>query len=334
MRALITGYGGFAGGHLADHLLSLSGWAVWGTVFRPDALPEWHNSGVQVIPADLREPADVRQVLATVQPEVIFHLAGQTFVPQAWRDPWDTFETNVRMQLNLLQVVSDQAERHGRPIRMIAVTTNEVYGAVPAEALPTDENTPLAPANPYATSKAAQDWLAGQYARAFGRDVVRIRPFNHIGPRQDDRFVAANFARQLAEIEAGLRPPVIRVGDLSAERDFTDVRDIVRGYRLAAEHGRAGEVYNLGSGQACTVRELLDTLLGLVDLDVAVETDPARLRPSEIPRMLCDAGKARRELGWAPEIPFEQSLADVLNDWRARVRSAMMQAGAEQPSPS
>jgi GDP-4-dehydro-6-deoxy-D-mannose reductase len=333
VRALITGYGGFAGGHLADHLLSLPGWMVWGTVLRPDALPEWHHPAVEALPADLREPAAVRRVLAAAQPEVIFHLAGQTFVPQAWQDPWDTFETNVRMQLNLLQALRDPSEHGGRPIRMIAVTTNEVYGAVPVEAPPADERTPLAPVNPYAISKAAQDGLAGAYARALGLDVVRVRPFNHIGPRQDDRFVAANFARQLAEIEAGLRLPVLRVGDLSTERDFSDVRDIVRGYRLAAEHGRAGEVYNLGSGRARSVRELLESFLGLVDQPVGVETDPARLRPAEIPRMWCDAGKARRELGWAPRVPFEQSLADVLDDWRARVHRGRRTGAAEPVAP-
>jgi len=317
LRALITGFGGFAGGHLARHLLDLGGWQLWGTVHSPGLPAGPRDERVSVLYADLREPGQVHDALAEARPELVFHLAGQAFVPDAWIDPWSTFETNVRMQLNLLEAIRRGAAG-ARTVRVVAVTSMEVYGAVRPEDLPTSEDAPLLPANPYAASKAAQDLVAAQYARA-GLDVVRVRPFNHIGPGQDPRFVAASFARQVAEIEAGLRPPLVRVGDLSAERDFTDVRDIVRGYRLAAEHGRTGEAYNLGRGTAHAVGEILDFFLARSSVAIEVVADPDRLRPADVPRTLADARRAEVELGWTPAIPLEASLADVLGDWRARV---------------
>lgn len=333
-RALITGYGGFAGGHLADALLEDSDWRVFGTVFAgsiaPD-FPSWpgsRRSQVDAASVDLRDPDATHDLIDRVAPDVVFHLAGQAFVPAAWADPWSTFETNVRMQINVLEAVARQAGR-GRSIRVVAVISNEVYGAVPPAELPIDETRPLAPINPYATSKAAQDLVAAQYARSHGLDVVRVRPFNHIGPGQDDRFVVPAFARQIAEIEAGLRPPELSVGNLDAERDFTDVRDIVRGYRLAAERGLAGEAYNLGSGRPRRIGALVDQLLQLSTVAIAVRLDPARLRPADIPRTACDARKAEHVLGWAPRIALEQSLADVLSSWRAWVA-----ARAAAPAPA
>ncbi len=348
MQVLITGYGGFAGGHLGRELLAATDWRLWGTVYpdparagwgmdadqqtdptpaaRVDLAPPPGAAGVQLVPVDLRDPAATRAVIEAVAPDIVFHLAGQTFVPAAWDDPWGTFETNVRGQLNLLAAVARCQAARGRAIRVLAVSTNEVYGAVPPERLPIDETLALAPTNPYATSKAAQDLLAGQLAGAWELELVRVRPFNHSGPGQDPRFVLPAFARQVAEIEAGLRPPTLRVGSLDGERDFSDVRDIVRGYRLAAEHGRSGEVYNLGSGQPRPIRAVVDTLLALAGVAIEVVTDPARMRPSEVPRTACDAAKARRELGWEPTIPFEQTVADVLGEWRARVGAGTLVA--------
>lgn len=310
------------GSHLVEHLVAQGGWELWGTVFRPGEAEALAGGTVQLLTADLRQPADVQSTLFAARPEVIFHLAGQAFVPDATRDPWGTFETNVRMQLNLLAALADQGEA-GRTVRVVAVASQELYG--PAAPLPTDESAPLAPANAYASSKAAQDLVAGQYVRSHGLDVVRARPFNHIGPRQDPRFVVASFAQQVAEIEAGLQPPVVHVGDLSTARDFTDVRDIVRAYCLLAERGRRGEVYNLGSGLSHSIREVLYGLLTHVALDVDVQVDPDRMRPSDTPRTLCNAGKARAELGWEPRIPFSQSLVDTLDACRAAL---------PDPSPS
>jgi GDP-4-dehydro-6-deoxy-D-mannose reductase len=275
LRTLITGYSGFAGGHLADHLLAETDWEVWGTVYPPGHVPRT-SARVHERVADLRD---------------------------------------VLMQINLHRAIAE----HAADARVVVIVSNEVYGAPPLEQLPLDELQPMSPLNPYAASKAAQDMLAEIYGRAQDADVIRVRPFTHIGPGQDDRFVAASFARQVAEIEAGVRAPVIRVGNLDAERDFTDVRDTVRGYRLAAEVGEASSVYNLGTGQAHAVREILEHYVASASVDVTIEADPDRMRPSDVPRTLCDAGKARRDLGWAPLIAFERTLDDILDWWRARV---------------
>ena len=321
MRALITGCGGFVGGHLAEHLLAHVGKdvRVFGTLFRESESGRDGLEHTTTLVVDLRDPEAVDRLFDEARPYVVFHLAAQSFVPEAWRAPWATIETNVRMQLNVLETMAARAEA-GYAARLIVASTNEVYGGPPPEALPTDETSPFAPANAYATSKAAQDLLAAQYHRSHNVDVVRVRPFTHIGPRQDDRFVAASFARQVAEIEAGRREPVVRVGNLEAERDFSDVRDIVRGYRLAFERGSAGDVYNLGSGQSHPVREILDHFIERSRVPVRVETDPDRLRPSDVPRTLCDASRAKSALGWAPEITFEQTLDDILEDQRHRAQ--------------
>lgn len=322
LRALITGYGGFAGSHLAEHLLSETDWRIWGTVYPADAVARHHQAAVAAMPADLRDPAVTAEAVAAADPDLVFHLAGQSSVHDAWRDPWATFETNVRMQVNLHQALAAR----GRAVRMVVVTSNEVYGAPPPERLPVDETAPLAPLNPYAASKVAQDMMAELYGLAHDEvEVIRVRPFTHIGPHQDSRFVTASFARQVAEIEAGVAEPRVRVGNLSAERDFSDVRDIVRGYRLVAERGRPGEVYNLGSGRAHAIEEVLNLMVAHSGVDVEVVRDPELTRPSDVPRTLCDAGKAHRELGWAAEIPFERTLADILDAWRAVV--------AARPSP-
>ncbi len=315
MRALITGYGGFAGGHLAQHLSDTTDWEVWGTTYLPAEQARREGASAHAVRVDLTVAEEVREVIAAARPDVVFHLAAQSFVPEAWRHPWDTIETNVRMQFNVLEAVADL-----RPeARVMAVTSNEIYGAVDPGALPVDETAPLAPTNPYATSKAAQDLLAGQYPRSHGLHVVRLRPFNHLGPGQDDRFVAASLARQVAEIEAGLREAVVMIGDVTAERDFTDVRDVVWAYRLAAEKADSGAVFNVGSGTSHAIREIVDFMVAAARADVRVEPDPARLRPAETPRTLCNASAAKDSLGWSPSIPFEQTLADVLDDWRARV---------------
>lgn len=318
MRVLITGYSGFAGSHLTHYLLAETRARIWGTVYGKRAAPRSGSDRVHEIPADLRDAEAMRDVIEASDPDVVFHLAGEPSVQASWQEPWRTFETNVRMQFNLHQALAAR----GKPARLLVVISNEVYGAAPDDAMPTDESAPFAPLNPYAASKAMQDMVAFVYGRANDAEVIRLRPFTHLGPWQDDRFVTPSFARQIAEIEAGLRDPVVRVGNLSAMRDFTDVRDMVRGYWMAAEHGRAGEAYNLGSGRSRSIRDLLDMLLDRAGVPVHVEPDPDRLRPSDVPRTLCDAGKAKRELGWSPEIPLERTMTDVLEEWRERVRTS------------
>jgi len=315
LRALITGAGGFVGGHLTAYLLSNTDWELLGTVY-PRPLEGPHPAPrLRLVHADLRDPRRVQELIRGFEPGVIFHLAAQSFVPSSFADPWDTLENNVRSQLNLLEAV----RRSGRSTRMVVVGSNEEYGSPRPEELPLTEESPLRPANPYAVSKVAQDFLGLQYHLAYGVDVVRIRPFNHTGPRQSPRFVVPAFASQIARIEAGLREPVVRVGNLDVARDFTDVRDIVRAYYLAATEAESGEVYNLASGRPQSVRDLLETLLSFSTVEIQVEVDPDRYRPADTPVAYGSAEKFRRRTGWEPRIPFEQTLRDVLEYWRGQV---------------
>ncbi len=219
----------------------------------------------------------------------------------------------MRAQLSLLEAIVTM----GTAPTVVVVGSNEVYGK-PVR-LPVDETHPFRPVTPYGVSKVAQDIMGLQYHLAFGIPVVRVRPFNHIGPRQSEGFVVADFARQVARIEAGLQEPVIRVGNLQARRDFTDVRDVVRAYYALSIQGDAGDVYNVGSGKAHTIQEILDILLAASRVPIQVEVDPARLRPSDVPEIVCDASKLRQKTGWKPAIPFEQSILDTLEEWRHRV---------------
>lgn len=325
MRALITGITGFVGSHLAEFLLDHSDWCVAGTVYgRLDNVAHLRDR-LELYPAELSQIEVVRYLIEETQPDYIFHLAAQPIPALSKRDPWFTLENNIRAQLNVLQAVVETGLRS----RVLVVGSSEEYGQIAPEDLPVDEATPLRPTNPYAVSKIAQDYLGLQYAIASGVAAVRVRPFNHIGPRQRKGFVAPDFACQIAEIEAGLRPPEMVVGRLDVSRDFSDVRDIVRGYYLAMLHGEPGEVYNLGAERDTTVQAILDTLIGLTGLDIRVVQDPARMRSVETERVVSDCSKFRARTGWRAEIPMEQSLSDVLDYWREQVRS-----GAVDPTPA
>lgn len=315
MRALITGINGFVAGHLTEHLLAKGGWEVWGlTRSGTITLPQLAEH-VRPIRADLSNVAAVQQALAQVQPQVIFHLAGQPFVPEAFRDPAGTFHTNVINQVHLFLALIEQR----LTTRFLSVGSSDIYGVVRPDDLPIDEETALRPANPYAVSKAAQDLLAFQYSISHQLDVVRVRPFNHIGPRQNERFVSASFAEQIACIEAGLQPPLIKVGNLTAQRDFTDVRDIVRAYVQIVESGESGQVYNIGSGNPIMIRALLDTLRDFSTVPIDIQTDPERMRPVDVPLIVCDAGRLHACTGWQPQISIQQTLHDILEDWRQRI---------------
>lgn len=314
MRALITGAAGFVGGHLAEAIHAETDWEVWGTILGVED-PRSVPGDVSILQIDLREPDRVRSAIEQARPDTIFHLAGQAYVPQSWTDPWATYQTNVRSQLNLLQAVS----AIGLKPKIMVVGSNEEYGWVDERDLPIDEDTPLRPNSPYSVSKIAQDFMGLQYFLDRDLPVVRVRPFNHIGPRQNDRFVAPSFAKQIVEIERGLKPPILKLGNMATRRDFTDVRDMCRAYILTVQKGEAGEVYNIGSGQARSVRELLDTMLAHSSINVTEETDPAKMRPSDVPVSYCDPTKFKRQTGWEPRISFEETLIDILDDWRQKI---------------
>ncbi len=306
---------GFVGKHLARYLVGATDAKIHGMALpdeRTADIEQELGSRLEVRRGNLMEADRLREIVETVQPDWIFHLAAQSFVPTAFADPTGTLVNNIIGQVNLFQAVLASG---GHPTIMV-VGSNEEYGMVQPEDIPIDEGTPFRPANPYAVSKVAQDMLGYQYFVAYGLPIVRVRPFNHVGPGQSDRFVASSFARQIAEAELGLKPPVLKAGNLDAERDYTDVRDIVRGYHLAVSMGKPGDVYNLGSGRAVSIRQLLDILLSLSRIPIRIEQDPSRLRPVDIPRVVADAGKFRALTGWKAEMPLEQTLADTLDWWR------------------
>ena len=311
-KVLITGITGFAGGHLAAHLLAHGNAEVHGIARDTGYGLDFLDSPVSMVIADLQDPQVVDDVLIDVSPDYIYHLAAQANVPAAWQDPWGTIQNNVRPELNILQVIT----RRQMTTRLLVVASNEVYGVVPPESLPVSEDAPLRPNNPYGVSKVTQDLLAFQYYLSHGVDVIRVRAFNHLGPRQSPQFVAASFARQIAEAEADMRQPVIYVGNLQAQRDFTDVVDVVCAYALLMERGNAGMAYNVGSGQARSVRGLLDTLLAMSPLSLRVKQDDARARPTDCPVVVADITRLEATTGWKPTIPFEESLRRVLAYWR------------------
>ena len=322
MRALITGVGGFAGSHLADYLVQHTDCRVWG--ISRDADMRWVPPQVEWTNGDLRDREAVVALLRALRPDVIFHLAAQAAVPQSWRDPWGTLEVNIHMQTNLLSAIVEL----GLPARILVVGSEQEYGAVQPEDLPIDEDTPFRPVSPYAVSKVAQDMLGLQYFLSHTVAAIRVRPFPHIGPRQRPEFVAADFARQIAEAEVGRREPLVYVGNLSAARDYTDVRDVVRAYWLLAEQGVAGEVYNIGSGVARTVKSLLDGLIAHSRVAIRVEVDPARFRPVDVPLTVADPSRLKAATGWQPQVPFEHTLRDILDDARAAVAEAIANSQA------
>ncbi len=316
MRVLITGITGFVGSHLADYILERGGAEVHGIVrwrSRTENI-EHFDDRVTLHECDLRDAGSTRDVIDHVRPDWIFHLAAQSFVPTSWKAPSESLTTNVLGQLHVFEAV----RKIGLETRIQIACSSEEYGMVYEHEVPITEDNPLRPLSPYGVSKVAQDLLGYQYFMSYHMDIVRTRGFNHTGPRRGPVFVCSDFAKQIADIEKGRREPVIRVGNLEARRDFTDVRDMVRAYWLALEKGQAGAVYNICSERSWTIQQVLDMLLGMTDAEIRVETDPTRLRPSDVPILQGDCSRFRTDTGWTPEIPFEQTLRDILDYWRQR----------------
>jgi GDP-4-dehydro-6-deoxy-D-mannose reductase len=314
MRVLIVGATGFVGAHLLCECRS-RGDELWATHRPGEAAPD--SGGVRWLPVDVLDERSIREALAASRAEGLVHLAGQAKVAVANRDPIGTFRINAEGTYRVLHAMRELAP----DARAVVAGSAEAYGVVPAAELPVRETRPLAPTSPYGASKAAADLVAGQAAVGWGLDVVRMRPFNHVGPGQRRGFVAPDFASQVAAIERGEAEPVLRVGNLSGRRDFTDVRDVARAYRDAIDRGRRGEAYNLCSGRPAPIEEIVRFFVDRADVDIEVRPDVSLLRPVDVPEFLGSPEKARAELGWAAEIPLETSLADVLEEWR-RLRVA------------
>lgn len=306
------------GSHLAEYCLERGDVEVTGIVrwrSRRDNIVGFEDR-VRLLDCDLRDQASVRRTIEEARPEAIFHLAAQSFVPTSWTSPADTMATNAIGQIHLLEAMRD-LRLTGVPFQIAG--SSEEYGLVHPHEAPITEDNPLRPLSPYAVSKVAQDMLGWQYHQSFGLRTVRTRAFNHEGPRRGDVFVTSNFAKQIAEIEVGKRPPVLEVGSLTARRDWHDVRDTVRAYWLAAFQGEPGDVYNIGRGEALTIAAMLDMLLGMSKVDVEVRPVPERMRPSDVELLLCDTRKFHQRTGWEAVIPLEQTLRDTLEYWRERV---------------
>jgi GDP-4-dehydro-6-deoxy-D-mannose reductase len=291
MRVLVTGSSGFVGSWLTDHLAAIGDEVL--------TLPD---------EVDIRDRSALVDAVRDAAPEGICHLAGQASVKDSWDDPSTTYAVNTIGVAHLLDAVGACSP----PPRVLLVSSAEVYGRVPPGELPIGEDRPFAPPSPYGASKAAAELIGLQAWLGRGTDVVRARPFNHTGPRQRPDFVVPALARQVVEAASGAG--VLRVGNLAARRDLTDVRDVVRAYRLLLEHGEPGGVYNVCRGASVPISEVLDRLVRLAAVEVRIEVDPARLRPADVPDLRGDPRRIEAATGWRPELDLDRTLADVLAD--------------------
>jgi len=316
-RAFITGITGFVGSHLAELLLR-EGLEVYGLCrwrSRTENI-ETIKEKINLVEGDLLDLTSLQRAMIDIRPDFVFHLAGQSFVPASWASPAATFEINVVGSCNLFEAIRTAKID---PVIQIACSSEE-YGLVKEDEVPIKESNPLRPLSPYGVSKIALDYMGYQYYQSYKMKIIRTRAFNHTGPRRGEVFVCSSFAKQIAEAEAGLRKPILLVGNLEAIRDFTDVRDMVRAYWLAVLKGKPGEVYNIAQGKGVKIREVLDLLLSMSRIKIEVKQDPAKMRPSDVPILIGEAEKFRKRTGWKPEIPFHKTLEDPLNYWRERVK--------------
>lgn len=321
-RALITGITGMVGSHLTDYLLEHTDWDVWGMarwrspMDNISHLTDRINSKdrVHLIYGDLRDPISLVNVVAEVKPDFVFHLAAQSFPKTSFDAPLDTMETNIQGTNALLEALKN----HARDAVVHVCASSEVFGRVPKDKLPIDEECTFHPASPYAISKVGTDLIGRFYGEAYGMKVMTTRMFTHTGPRRGDVFAESSFAKQIAMIERGLMPPIVRVGNLDSLRTFADVRDAVSAYyKLVTIDPIAGEYYNIGGTYTCSIADMLDTLIGMSTVsNISVELDPTRLRPIDADLQVPNTAKFEAHTGWKPTISFEATMVDLLNYWR------------------
>lgn len=315
-KALIIGAGGFVGGYLAACLQNEFDMEVHATKL-PNVKTQEDLSFLdgRVYGLDILNKEDIVNLLYTVRPDYIIHLAAQSSVSVAWKQPSLTIDVNIKGSVNLMDAVR---ELYYKP-RVLLVGSGEEYGHILEGETPISEDTKLRPGNIYAATKACQNMIGTIYSKAYDMELMLIRAFNHVGPGQSPIFVVSDFCKQVAEIERGLREPVMYVGNLAARRDFTDVRDVARAYGLLLLKGRAGETYNVGSGNAVEIRAILDMIIGMSTADIEVKVDPNKIRPVDVPVIEADITKINRETGWKPAIPLRQTIEEILNYWREQI---------------
>jgi GDP-4-dehydro-6-deoxy-D-mannose reductase len=309
LNALVIGGAGFVGNYLIERLIC-EGHKLYATCLANEKI---ENAECESFSLDILDKSAVKEILSDVKPDWIFHLAAQSSVSYSWKNPQLTVDVNIKGTVNVLDAMRESGLDK---TRIILIGSGEEYGYIREGACPIKETEQLNPGNIYAATKACQSMIGSIYARAYGMDIVMVRAFNHIGPAQLTQFVVADFCNQAAEIEKGNRKPEISVGNLAVKRDFTDVRDIVRAYELLAEKGVSGKIYNVGSGKAVLIEDILKLIVSKSTAEITVSVDKARLRPADVPVIEADISEIKADTGWEPEISLEKTIEDTLNYWR------------------
>lgn len=308
-RALIIGAGGFVGDYLIEYLAKNNADEIYATKCSDQ---DYNNENARIYNLDILDKESIISLMYEIRPTHIFHLAAQSSVGVAWKNPALTIDVNIKGSVNVLDAIR---ELYYKP-RILLIGSGEEYGHIKPEEVPIREDNHLRPGNIYAATKACQNMIGAIYAQAYDMDLMQVRAFNHIGPGQAPLFVVSDFCKQAAEIEKGLREPVIKVGNLMARRDFTDVRDVVRAYCLLAEKGRAGETYNVGCGNSVYINDILTMIISKARADISVEVDQSKIRPVDVPIIEADITKIEETVGWTPQIPLEQTIEETLGYWR------------------
>lgn len=309
MKALVIGGGGFVGPYLVRHLTNDLGYEVTVTKMENETLV---MDNVKIRNLDILDIEQIVELLEEEKADYLFHLAAQSSVAYSWKNPSLTIDVNIKGCVNLL----DAIRRIDKKPRVLLIGSGEEYGHIRADECPIIEDNTVRPGNIYAATKACQNMLGKIYSDAYGLDIMMVRAFNHIGPNQTPTFVVADFCKQVADIEKGRQDPVIYVGNLSARRDFTDVRDVVKAYAKLVKEGRRGETYNVGTGKAIAIQDILNKIVSMSDKDIEVKVDENKLRPVDVPIIEPDISRIKREVGWEPLIPLEQTLRETLEYWR------------------
>lgn len=319
MRVLLTGVDGFVGSHMAEFLVGLGGVEVFGTTISSEPGPNLESvrGRVRTFQADILDVGRVEELLATIRPDRVIHLAAQAFVPTSIHDPVGTFTTNITGSTRMLEALRRVRDREGFDPSCIVVSSSEVYGYVEPEKQPITEDLPFSPANPYAASKASVDLIAQAYRRTFGLKIIVARPFNHAGPRQAATFVCSEFGRRFSDFASGRSPAILRTGNIAARRDFMDVRDVVRAYWAMLESPSDQFIFNICSGTAHAISEIITMYKEISGIDASIVPQESKSRHYDTPVLVGSSAALRAATGWAPRIPLRQTLKDVFDYWQS-----------------